>query len=106
MIFFKTIISFLRDPEYRGLLMATVVILALGTTVYHFVEGWRWLDSLYFSVITLTTIGYGDFSPQTDLGKIFTLFYILMGIGIILAFVNTVFQHYDYIKKNSEKRLK
>ncbi|KAB2808738.1 two pore domain potassium channel family protein [Phaeocystidibacter luteus] len=105
-MFFKTIISFLRDAEYRGLLMTTLVILGTGTVVYHYVEGWRWLDSLYFSVITLTTIGYGDFSPQTDFGKIFTLFYILLGIGIILTFVNTVFHHFNSVKKNPEKRLK
>lgn len=86
------------------MLLTTILILGIGTVVYHFVEGWRWLDSLYFSVITLTTIGYGDFSPQTDAGKIFTLFYIVVGVGIILAFVNTVFAHYNYVKKDKEKK--
>jgi len=61
-------------------------------------EGWTWLDALYFSIITLTTIGYGDFSPQTDMGKIFTIFYIVIGIGIILSFVNTVYQHYNEVR--------
>jgi len=54
------------------------------------VEGWNLLDSLYFSVVTLTTIGYGDLSPSTAASKIFTIFYIFVGLGIILAFVNTV----------------
>ena len=48
------------------------------------------MDSLYFSVITLTTMGYGDFSPSTRAGKIFTMFYIFVGIGIISGFVNAV----------------
>jgi voltage-gated potassium channel len=48
------------------------------------------LDSLYFSVITLTTVGYGDFSPSTRAGNIFTMFYIFIGIGIVLGFVNAV----------------
>lgn len=103
MIFFKTIVSFLRDKAYRDLLLTTVVILGIGTIVYHYVEGWKWLDSLYFSAITLTTIGYGDFSPQTDLGKIFTLFYILIGLGIILTFINTIFKHYQDVKDRTRK---
>jgi len=56
----------LQDKEYRDLLLTTAVILALGSTAYHYIEGWSWVDSLYFSVITLTTIRYGDFSPVTD----------------------------------------
>jgi voltage-gated potassium channel len=49
--------------------------------------------SLYFSVITLTTVGYGDFSPSTKAGKISTMFNIFIGIGIILGFVNAVAEH-------------
>jgi Ion channel len=41
-------------------------------------------------VITLTTIGYGDFAPETDAGKLFTAVYALVGVGILLAFVTTV----------------
>ncbi len=104
MIFFNTIISFLKDKGYRQLLFSSLIILAIGSTVYHFVEGWSWIDSIYFSVITLTTIGYGDFSPQTDFGKIFTVFYILIGIGIILSFVQTVFEHYKDIRENRDRR--
>jgi voltage-gated potassium channel len=74
-----------RDPEFRSLGAITLTLLGLGTLFYHGVEGWRWLDSLYFCVITLATVGYGDLSPQTDLGKIFTMVYILIGIGILVA---------------------
>jgi voltage-gated potassium channel Kch len=100
MIFFRTIFSFIQDKQYRDLLFTTIVILGIGSVCYHYLEGWNWLDSIYFSIITLTTIGYGDFSPQTDGGKLFTIFYILIGIGIILSFVNTIYNHYNAIKKN------
>ena len=98
MIFLKTLISFLKDSEYRDLLFTTMVILALGMLMYQFLEGWDWIDALYFSVITLTTVGYGDFSPQTTAGKIFTIFYIILGIGMILTFVHTLYNHYTMVR--------
>lgn len=85
--------TFLKDKEYRDLLSFALIILMIGTIVYHYVEGWSWLDSFYFSFITLTTIGFGDFYPITNIGKIFTIVYVVVGVGIILAFINTIHFH-------------
>ena len=106
MILFDTLKSFYRDKEYRDLVLTTCIILVIGTTVYHYVEGWNWLDSFYFSFITLTTIGFGDFAPATDAGKLFTIIYIIIGVGIILAFVNTIYQHYNRQIKRKKKKKK
>ncbi|WP_370086493.1 potassium channel family protein [Ekhidna sp.] len=105
MIFFRTIKAFLADKEYRDLLLTVVAILILGTVVYHELEGWSYLDAFYFSFITLTTIGFGDFAPQTDAGKVFTIIYITIGVGIILAFINILYSHYNktIIKRNTKK---
>ena len=89
-----TILSFVKDKEYRKLLTGTSVIIAVGSVFYHYIEGWSWIDAAYFSVITLTTIGYGNFSPTTDLGKLFTIGYIIVGVGVILGFINAVYHHY------------
>ena len=62
-------------------------ILATGTWFYARVEHWRLLDALYFSVTTLTTVGLGDLYPRTDAGKIFTIFYIFIGLGVLSGFV-------------------
>jgi hypothetical protein len=97
-IVFNTIVSFLRDENYRSLLLTTIIIIAVGSVFYHFVENWTWIDSVYFCVVTLTTIGFGDFAPKTDFGKIFTIFYIFIGIGMILTFINTLYAHYSKIK--------
>ena len=77
----------LKEPETRGLIYAVVFIITAGTLFYRIVEGWRWVDSLYFTMVTLTTIGYGDLTPQTDAGKLFTVFYILVGLGILGSFI-------------------
>ena len=74
--------------KYFPILISLVIVIIIGTILFHFVENWRWLDSLYFCVTTLTTVGYGDFTPQTDAGKIIFIFYILSGLGILFAFVN------------------
>lgn len=79
-----------RDPEFRALLYTLTLLLIGGTVFYWNVEGWSALDALYFSVITLATVGYGDFSPQTGLGKVFTIVYVLVGIGVFVALITKI----------------
>ncbi|MDH3229598.1 MAG: potassium channel family protein [Alphaproteobacteria bacterium] len=83
----------LRDPEFRALFIVLIVMLAGGTLFYSNVEGWNVIDALYFSVITLTTVGYGDLHPTTPISKIFTVLYIFIGIGIIMAFIERLATH-------------
>lgn len=99
MFVFRTILSFLRDKEYRELLVTTFFVILVGSTIYHYLENWSWVDAIYFSVVTLTTVGFGDFASKTDGGKIFTIFYIIIGIGIILSFINTLYEHYRDMRK-------
>ena len=103
MLFWRVIVSFLNDKEYRELLFTTFLILVVGTVFFHFLEGWRWIDALYFCVITLTTIGYGDFDPATDAGKIFNMIYIVIGLGLILSFIKTIYDHYSNTKKGLKR---
>ena len=62
-----------RQPEVRALAMLAGALIALATVFYRVWEGWSLLDSLYFSVVTIATVGYGDLAPKTALGKIFTI---------------------------------
>jgi voltage-gated potassium channel len=83
-----------------GLVAFTVVI---GTVVYHIVEKLPWVDAYYFSVVTLATVGYGDITPHTTFGKIFTTFYILAGVGIFTTFVSyRLRRQADRIKKRQK----
>ncbi len=102
MAFYKNI--FIGNKQYRILILATIIIVLIGTVFYHFIENWNWIDSFYFSVITLTTVGYGDFSPQTDIGKLFTVFYIIIGLGLMFSFINTLYQY--NVKKVKRKKKK
>ena len=66
---------------------AALGLLALGTIVYHYVEDWSWVDALYFSTVAVTTVGFGDLAPTTDGSKLFTVVYILTGIGIFTTYL-------------------
>ena len=46
-------------------------------------DQWSMLDCLYFSVVTVSTVGYGDLTPTTSLGRWFAIFYMLVGIGLV-----------------------
>jgi len=91
--FIRALIAGFKDPEFKGLFFFVLIILLSGTIFYSQIEKWSLLDSLYFSTTTLTTVGYGDLAPKTDIGKIFTIIYLFVGIGVILGFVNIVAHH-------------
>ena len=102
---FRGLGSFLTDPTGQALLGIASVVVAVGAVFYRFVEDLVWVDSIYFSVITLTTVGYGDFSPTTTTGKVFTIFYVLAGIGIFVALVTEVGTHLIEARKQGKGRI-
>jgi len=80
--------TLLGEREGKILVGVTLGTIALGTVAYMWLEGWSVIDALYFSVVALATVGFGDFVPTTDAGKLFTVAYILFGIGILAAFAS------------------
>jgi voltage-gated potassium channel len=81
------------DVAFRTLLALVISFLLSGTVFFTLVEGWSVLDSFYFSVTTLTTVGFGDPAPATAAGKIFTIVYIFVGLGVIGGFINVLAKH-------------
>jgi voltage-gated potassium channel Kch len=77
--------SALREPHIVILLAMTISLIGCATVFYRWQEGWRWLDAAYFSVVTIASVGYGDLTPKTDAGKLFTILYIFSGIGLFVA---------------------
>ena len=62
----------------------------LGSLIYFLLEGWSPLDSCYFLLVSATTVGYGDVTPVTKLGRLFTCFYVLIGISTVISAISPV----------------
>ncbi|MBM3170344.1 MAG: two pore domain potassium channel family protein [Bacteroidetes bacterium] len=81
---------FVHDAELTILTFSLLFFVSGGTLFYHIQEGCSWLDSFYFCTMTMTTVGYGDFSPTTDISKLFTIVYAVSSIGLFIAFASKI----------------
>lgn len=62
---------------------ALTVLIAFGTAWYAIVEDFGWFDGIYMVVVTLTTVGYEEVQPLDDSGRVFTIFFVLVGVGLM-----------------------
>jgi len=92
------------DPEFRALLILLMTLLAGATYFYWRVEGWSVVDSLYFSVMTTSTIGYGDLVPTTAFSKLFTIIFAILSIGIFVAVVSKLVSIMLKQKQNTKQK--
>lgn len=90
----RAVAAVCRDPETKALPFVAGALVVSGTIFYWQFEDWTIVESLYFSIVTLTTVGYGDLSPSTAGTQIFTIVYILTGIGVFVALLASVAQQY------------
>jgi voltage-gated potassium channel Kch len=65
-------------------------------------QAWTGIDAMYYSVVTVTTVGYGDFAPTTDEGRVFAMFYILIGLGVVFTVLSDAA---NYILQNVQGTL-
>ena len=82
--------------------VALFLILLIGTVYFHQAEKWSYIDSFYFSTMTLTTVGYGDLVPTTNASKLFVSFYAIFGIGTMLYIISTIIGKFVF---RQEKRI-
>jgi len=74
----------------RFYLAAFAVLLLFGIIGFMFIENMSLTDAIYFSIVTMATVGYGDIHPQTDIGKILTLIIIIGGVGTFLGVIASI----------------
>ncbi len=89
------------ESHVRTTILVLIFLIVLGTVVYRYLEGWNWIQSFYFSITTVTTVGYGDLMPSSDVSRLFTAFYILA--GVTTAFTSIGFIGSEYIVAKERK---
>ena len=87
-------LSFLLPSRVRirVVLLAVFGAILLGTTMFHVLEGWSILDSLYVTAQTVTTVGFGDLTPRTPSGRAFAVIFMMVSVGIVLYALTTTVQ--------------
>lgn len=76
--------------EIEKEIFVVAFLATIGTFFFHYQESWNYLDALYFTITTMAAVGLGDFVPKTDLGKLATIFYSLMGVPL-LAYTASIY---------------
>lgn len=74
--------------------MILFVLILFGVWYFQYEEGWNWVNSFYFTVMTITTVGYGDLVPTHDISKIITAFYALISIPLVIFALGTIAKAY------------
>ena len=80
----------LRNLRVVGLALLGLAL--IGTTGFHYLEGWPWFDSLYMVAITFTTVGYQEVHPLSHAGRIFNLGLLLSGVGLVFLGIGALTQ--------------
>ena len=91
---FKLFLSIIRgiknDKDFRALFLLLLILLAGSVIFYMREEGWSAIDALYFSVMTMSTIGYGDFVPSSSSSKLFTIVYTFLSVGVFASLISKI----------------
>lgn len=91
-IIFKTYDKEIRSKLHSAVwsMLLIVIIIVVGTVCMIAIEGWSFDIAFYWACQTVTTVGYGDFPPNSRDGKLFTIFYIVIGLGSLATAITHV----------------
>jgi voltage-gated potassium channel len=89
-----------RSKIYTAIMMLCF-LLCIGVLGYRFISGYDWLDAIYMTVITVTTVGFAEVNPLDTGSKIFTIFLILASV-VIVGYAISIITEYILSKNNFE----
>ncbi|OBX23001.1 voltage-gated potassium channel [Gelidibacter algens] len=95
------VVKILRSKIYTAIALS-ILVLAIGVIGFRMLSNYSWIDALYMTVITITTVGFGEVQPLDDQSKIFTVFLILTSV-VILGYAIAVITEYILSKNNFEE---
>lgn len=95
------LIRLFRSKMYTAMMLLIIVIL-IGVVGYKSISDYSWVDAFYMTIITITTVGFGEVSPLDDASKLFTIFLILSSV-VIVGYAITVITEYILSKSNIEE---
>jgi voltage-gated potassium channel len=79
-----------RLERFRWPILLLPAILAYGVGGYMLLESWSFLDALYMTILTLTTVGYREVRPLDTSGKVFTITLLVLGVAVVLATISLI----------------
>lgn len=83
----------LPEKRVRIFILGLAVVIIIGISGYHFIEGWSIIDSLYMTIITISTVGFREVKPLSGAGKLFTVFLIIVGISTIVYGIESTVEY-------------
>jgi len=92
-----------RSSQMKITLVLVLVLIGLGSVYFAIAEGWGYGQALYFSFVTLSTIGLGDFTPATQVSYIVLYIFTLTGLGLLAVFINLVAAFAEGVRKEAQR---
>jgi len=92
------------DQRLKRMLVTMFLVYLIGVGAFRYLEDWSWIDSLYFTAVSMTTIGYGDIYPTHDLSKVFAILFGIVSVGLWFYIITTIAENRFYKKLEEREK--